>query len=229
MEDGDGDPNTAPSNTATPVEKNNTTGGAGQFESDNTPSGGHGILETPSITNPTEVSGTRKRSGADASKELGAFFEKLAGEIYTPKEASKSVDENTDENTDPKSICIRVGCNKGFNQHMLVCGKCEKFIHYGCSELPAYQILMLKSKNYRKYRCESCVGEVPDNIKSNCEGADVKTLNEKCKKLEKVLAEKEKELDNLRTKHSVENKTTQTTSTWTSNEVLKQKNEKIDN
>ena len=196
-----------------------------------------GITETPNLMNTPGAVITGKKSRGSANKELDAFFVKLAAEVNTPKSITDESDKSlhTEKDTDGLTgtevslACMRAGCKLEFNQHMLVCGKCEKFIHYGCTQLPGYQIKQFKSKNYRKYKCESCVGELPDDIKLNCAGDNLKTLKETCHVLEKAAAEREKELDTLRTKHQGENKCTQTTTTWTSNEALMREKDKIAN
>ena len=54
--------------------------------------------------------------------------------------------------------CKNINCTAAADDKLLVCTKCKKGIHYKCSHLPAYQIALFLSKNYRKrFICESCV------------------------------------------------------------------------
>ena len=70
---------------------------------------------------------------------------------------------------------------------------------------------------------------IPENIRLNCGEANI--LQEKIIRLEKDLAEKDKELDKLQNTSTVESRSwsTQTTSTWSSHEDLMKENEKIKN
>ena len=52
---------------------------------------------------------------------------------------------------------------------MLRCNECKLQIHYECTRLPAYQLHQFKTKGYRKYICESCTVDIPNEIKELCD------------------------------------------------------------
>ena len=47
-------------------------------------------------------------------------------------------------------------CDSVVDNHCLQCDKCNDWIHYKCSKLPAYMIIQL-SKSKRAFTCNSCV------------------------------------------------------------------------
>ena len=47
-------------------------------------------------------------------------------------------------------------CDTVIDNHCLQCDKCNDWIHYKCSKLPAYMIIQL-SKSKRAFTCNSCV------------------------------------------------------------------------
>ena len=83
------------------------------------------------------------------------------------------------------------------------CINCGREVHIKCTRLPLYQLSLFLGKNYRKYKCESCV-VVPDNIKnmfkeiSNGENAsmiETAELRVKVSELEKEIKEQERKFN----------------------------------
>ena len=74
------------------------------------------------------------------------------------KEVTKpqSNDQNCTEN-----------CKNKANEYMIQCDKCNKWTHYICTALPAYQLYMLTNTS-RKYRCRIC-SNVPKSFESKWE------------------------------------------------------------
>ena len=57
----------------------------------------------------------------------------------------------------PASICTDVVCAQDQDENSLKCVKCERFVHYRCTNLPAYQIqIIIKKRNY-SFQCQNCV------------------------------------------------------------------------
>lgn len=63
--------------------------------------------------------------------------------------------------------CKSNECNKDNNEFMLMCSKCKSLIHYGCTDLPSYQVSLFLQKGYRLFQCKDCVGEIHSDILNN--------------------------------------------------------------
>ena len=68
------------------------------------------------------------------------------------------------------SQCASAACTAEPNPHMLQCKKCKSLTHYGCTGLPAYQVALFMQKGYRRFKCHTCVGDIPEAIQVNCVG-----------------------------------------------------------
>ena len=51
---------------------------------------------------------------------------------------------------------------------MLQCTKCKSLTHYGCTQLPTYQVSLFMLSGYRRYVCVKCVGSIHQDILENC-------------------------------------------------------------
>ena len=81
-------------------------------------------------------------------------------------------------NASTKKCCNHPLCDTE-NKDVIVCGECSTSVHFKCSKLPAYQIhRFLTAKNYRKYVCESCCGELPNEFAIKCSDMDVTSKKE---------------------------------------------------
>ena len=55
---------------------------------------------------------------------------------------------------------------------VLQCRRCERFVHYACTELPAYQIQLCLQYKSRRFECAKCVTVTPillEKIKTSTE------------------------------------------------------------
>ena len=66
------------------------------------------------------------------------------------------------------SACSFQDCDEEASKFMLQCNKCKKLTHYGCTQLPAYQISLFMPSGYRRYVCVKCVGSIHEDILENC-------------------------------------------------------------
>ena len=55
---------------------------------------------------------------------------------------------------------------------MIQCCICQSWLHFACTKLPAYQILIF-SKTQRKFKCENCTEEPGDNLQLKCFNSQV--------------------------------------------------------
>ena len=62
-------------------------------------------------------------------------------------------EETTKKEAVTKKYCCL--CNDNESNLMIQCSDCRNWVHYRCSQLPAYQILVFTKKN-RKYTCKNC-------------------------------------------------------------------------
>jgi len=75
-----------------------------------------------------------------------------------------TIDEKSTENAEKYGSCT---ANKCFTNEiikdndMLQCRKCQRFVHYACSELPAYQIQLCLQYKSRRFECKKCVTVTP--------------------------------------------------------------------
>ena len=54
--------------------------------------------------------------------------------------------------------CSTTKCSEDENKHKLQCVDCKRFIHYRCTELPAYQIqAFIEKRIKRHYFCSNCI------------------------------------------------------------------------
>ena len=53
--------------------------------------------------------------------------------------------------------CTQAACRDDNDINKFECEKCNRFVHYRCTNLPLYQIQRYLTKNFRKYHCVSCV------------------------------------------------------------------------
>ena len=60
-------------------------------------------------------------------------------------------------NKDNELLCTDDHCINDEDEHVLKCKKCDRFIHYRCTKLPAYQVqVFLKFKSV-KFMCQTCI------------------------------------------------------------------------
>ena len=105
--------------------------------------------------------------------------ENLNTENETSQSSNEEHDSNVVQNTAYGSLrsgsiskipsnqisgCAISGCNQERNMYMLECSKCKSMTHYGCTELPPYQVSLFMLTSYRLYICNVCVGEIPEEI-----------------------------------------------------------------
>ena len=76
-------------------------------------------------------------------------------------------------------ICTIDTCTIEMCAQMLECNKCKKLTHYACTGLPAYQVSLFLTKNYRIYTCENCVGQINEDLVLTCLSRDSDNLNRK--------------------------------------------------
>jgi len=75
-----------------------------------------------------------------------------------------TTDEKSTENAQKYGSCTTDKCftNEIIKDNdMLQCRKCQRFVHYACSELPAYQIQLCLQYKSRRYECAKCVTVTP--------------------------------------------------------------------
>ena len=136
------------------------------------------------------------------------------GELYTHGTSNVSFSNDTHKeltikkwNSNAKHL-LKSGCNVSkcntSSNDALVCGECSANVHYECSRLPGYQIhRFLTAKNYRKFVCETCCGEIPTTCcKNDCDKVLVKemecsVLQESNEKLHKSLRHVIEEKDHV--------------------------------
>ena len=136
------------------------------------------------------------------------------GELYTHGTSNVSFSNDTHKeltikkrNSNAKHL-LKTGCNDSkcntSSNDALVCGECSANVHYECSRLPGYQIhTFLTAKNYRKFVCETCCGEIPTTCcKNDCDKVLVKemecsVLQESNEKLHKSLRHVIEEKDHV--------------------------------
>lgn len=100
--------------------------------------------------------------------------------------------------TEEVSKCTENSCVQDKSQHKLLCGQCERLVHYRCTGLPLYQLQHFLTKNYRKFVCINCT-IVPDylqNIIPKDEDTEILKTNE-LKTLRTTINEKTMEVDVL--------------------------------
>ena len=51
------------------------------------------------------------------------------------------------------------------SKDFLMCKRCQRTVHYVCSELPAYQITLCLTFNPRSFMCQNCVNVHPEVLK----------------------------------------------------------------
>ena len=76
-----------------------------------------------------------------------------------------------------KKVATTICCNnpqresphKDKDDGVIVCSECFAILHYKCTKLPAYQLhRFLTARNYRKFVCGSCCGEIPNDFIEKC-------------------------------------------------------------
>ena len=97
-----------------------------------------------------------------------------------------------------KTKCLRGSCFIDEKENNIIqCDKCEKSFHYRCTGLPAYQIQhFVHTKKYKKYICESCT-PIADHLKTVIPSPPPPDPNEKVQELERIIKEKQVEVDTL--------------------------------
>ena len=78
-------------------------------------------------------------------------------------ESTKQEIAKISKNTDKCSLQKCVFSNEGDKDETLQCRKCHRFVHYGCSQLSAYQIQLCLSFKARSYQCQNCI-KVSQNV-----------------------------------------------------------------
>ena len=71
-----------------------------------------------------------------------------------------TIDEKSTENAEKYGSCTTNKCFMNEiikDNEMLQCRKCERCVHYACSELPAYQIQLCLQYKSRRFECAKCV------------------------------------------------------------------------
>ena len=56
-----------------------------------------------------------------------------------------------------------LSCHGKASIGVLTCAKCEKFVHYNCSELPPYFIMQLEMSKMKNF-CLICIAKKKENI-----------------------------------------------------------------
>ena len=59
------------------------------------------------------------------------------------------------------NICT-ANCGHEADPKMIECKKCRKYTHFSCTQLPTYQLAQFMVKNYSKYVCANCFGNVDE-------------------------------------------------------------------
>ena len=55
------------------------------------------------------------------------------------------------------TVCNQTVCVIDEDPHKLSCKECGRLIHYGCTELPSYQLQKFLTKKYHLFICRNCV------------------------------------------------------------------------
>ena len=82
------------------------------------------------------------------------------------------------------------------NKDILRCRKCQRYVHYVCSDLPDYQIQLCLLYKARSFQCRNCVqlsSELIDRIKSN-ETSKIDALRKEIKACENIMKAQEEEI-----------------------------------
>ena len=85
---------------------------------------------------------------------------------------------------------------------ILRCRKCQRFVHYVCSDLPDYQIQLCLLYKARSFQCRNCVqlsSELIDRIKSN-EKLKIDALRKEIKACENIMKVQEEEIIKIKDK-----------------------------
>ena len=68
-------------------------------------------------------------------------------------------------------------CKQQCKSASLMCNNCKSKIHYNCSEMPVYFIIMLQHSS-RKYTCFECAKKVITNYDKHFEAVEVELVNQ---------------------------------------------------
>ena len=117
-----------------------------------------------------------KSNFVDLNKEYDVKSRRKKDGEYSWETDDVIISTPSTEITPSSHKCIHNECNKDSNRHMLMCSKCKRFTHYGCTELPPYQVSLFLQKGYRLYQCKECVGEIHSDIINN-------VMNNECVKI----------------------------------------------
>ena len=130
---------------------------------------------------PTEIPEENQDEAADTRREEGS----------SNQSDRNIVDLSSDSS--PNQIWPLDGCDEGMDEFMLECSKCKRLMHYACTKLPANQLALFMTKNYRLYQCMTCVGDVHEDYIANCTqntNEEIAEVKLKCKKLQDEVIEK---------------------------------------
>ena len=98
--------------------------------------------------------------------------------------------------------CTREGCTLATTNFMLACSRCKLLTHYGCTQLPPYQISLFMLKGYPIYKCSECVGEVDSDIVDNTSTYEGDIWKERCNELERELLNKTNIIETMKQGHT---------------------------
>ena len=79
-----------------------------------------------------------------------------------PDENARPVIENENrcESRDSNingSVCTAELCFADDDKYKLECSKCNRYVHYDCTQLPLFQIQLFLTTGYRKFICANCI------------------------------------------------------------------------
>ena len=110
----------------------------------------------------------------------------------------------------PNPLCTSTSCADDRNEDRLLCSKCNRHVHYLCTQMPAYMIAACKDgrRPACNYVCQICVSVSQDLLAlvpptgsqpSIRTAANLSKLKETIKEKEKIIKEKDKTIIKLQT------------------------------
>ena len=127
-------------------------------------------------------------------------LEKQLAEFVRENEKPRETNENSDsiQTTDTSDSCSNDACHEDDDEHRFECNRCKKLFHYGCTNMPTYQIAHFLTPNYRRYICINCT-VVPEYITEimKQKGNLQSTGSEKTNRLIEELKVKSTEIDRV--------------------------------
>ena len=155
------DVNIPGSSTGTPTEALSTSASVSEVQLANDEAV---LTSEPAQKNETERQNIpMTEGGTDEADVTSASIPKIDGDVSSTLNNFISILEVATKKNSPQG-CNRLNCVINGSE-TIRCGQCNANVHYECTRLPGYQIhRFLTASHYRKFVCEVCCGEIPENF-----------------------------------------------------------------